>query len=211
MQSFRKCQVGLFSVALTAGGLGVWSELQASPPAEPTRTVGRAVEAWSEDFSDGGYISENGDGTAFAFVGALVSDQVVLQMFDFAATSYSVTGELRPGQSGGGGGSGAGQVTGDGFYFDLIDGTATPAVVSIDIAVADARNAGAYTVQEVAVVRDPLTGEATVSRVHRRGSQAWGLTAGSYSISADGALVSEGTGGYGGVYLFTTNSVERIH
>src|SRR5262245_51766884 len=209
MQSIRKVQLGLFTVALGAGSLGVWSELQASPP-EANRIVGRAIEGWSEDFSSGGVIGENGDGTAFVFAGAMVSDSVALQVFNPAAAPYSISGELRPGQGGRGAGFGTGQFSGDGSLIDLNTFEFTPTLVNLDLAVNDARNVGAYTQQGVNVVRDPLTGEASIRREHRSGSQAWGLTAGTFSISADGAVVAQGAG-YGGVSLFRVNVVERIH
>ena len=209
MRSIRKVQLGLFTVALGAGSLGVWSELQASP-SEVTRIVGRAIEGWSEDFSSGGVISENGDGTALVFAATMVSDSVALQVFNPAAAPYSISGEIQPGQGGRGAGYGTGQFSGDGFLIDLNTFEFTPALVSLDLAVSDARNVGAYTQQGVNVVRDPVTGEATIRREHRSGSQAWGLSAGTFSISADGAVVAEGAG-YGSVSLFRTNAVERIH
>ena len=191
----------LLAVALAAAGAGVWSEVKAAT--EVNRVVSRSIGA-----STGGAwgdVSENGDGTAW--VTANVDDGTTwVQGGDSASTTYSLTGEVRPGQSGKGSGSGTGtaQVAGYDFFADQI--------VILDIAVSVVRATDVYAdvVQSVSAYHDSLTGETIVNRVNRIGNIAYGLQAGSLSISAGGVTLFNESGIYGSVGVNTAHSVTRI-
>lgn len=57
---------------------------------------------------------------------------------------------------------------------------------------------------------NPVTGENMIVRQHSIGNQAYGLTAGSISISADGVVVKEAAGGWGNVMTYRAHLVERV-
>ena len=191
----------LVAVALAAAGAGVWSEVKAAT--EVNRVVSRSIAASGDNAW--GDIYENGDGTAW--VSANVDDGTTwINGGDSASTTYSLTGEIRPGQSGKGSGSGTGtaQVAGYDFFADQI--------VILDIAVSVARATEVYAdvVQSVSAYHDSLTGETIVNRVNRIGNIAYGLQAGSLSISAGGVPLINASGIYGSVGVNTAHSVTRI-
>ena len=123
----------LVAVALAAAGAGVWSEVKAAT--EVNRVVSRSIHASTD--SAWASIEENGNGTAW--VSATVADDTSwVQGGDSASTTYSLTGEIRPGQSGGGSGSGTGtaQVAGEDFF--------TGDIFIMDIAVSVKNATGVY-------------------------------------------------------------------
>lgn len=90
-----------------------------------------------------------------------------------------------------------------------------PFDVSVDMAVADATDVGAFVRQGVSAQTNPMTGEIRIVREHIIGMQALGLTAGSVSIFVDdgsGApgLVQDSSGGFGTVIANTVHNVEII-
>lgn len=194
----------LVAVALAAAGAGVWSEVKAAT--EVNRVVSRSIAA-SKDLAWGD-IYENGDGTAWVSAAVLTDDSWVhgVQGSDAANTTYSITGEVRPGQSGKGSGSGTGtaQVAGRDFY------TGDIVILDIAVSVAGATEVYADVVQSVSAYHDSLTGETIVNRVHRIGNIAYGLQAGSLSISAGGVPLINASGIYGHVGVNTAHSVTRI-
>jgi len=201
-----KAHIGLLiAVLLITVGAGTSSNLQATAP---TTTVSKSINYQSdEDFIA---ISENGDGTAFVFVGVALADGNFVNAFNFAVPAYSISNNVQPGQSGHGNFSGAGQVTLDGDIIDPNTGDATPAVISVTMTVTGADNAAAFMRQGVFPIQDPVTGEAHVLREHTVGNQAFGLTAGSISISVDGNVAKQATGNYGDVGTFRQHTIERI-
>ena len=192
----------LLAVALAAAGAGVWSEVKAAT--EVNRVVSRSIHA----STDGAWasIEENGNGTAWVSATVITADNSWVQGGDSASTTYSLTGEIRPGQSGGGSGSGTGtaQVAGQDFF--------TGDIFIMDIAVSVKNATGVYAdiVQSVQTRHNSLTGETSVNRVHRIGNTAYGLEAGSLSISAGGVPLINASGIYGHVGANTAHSVTRI-
>lgn len=191
----------LVAVALAAAGAGVWSEVKAAT--EVNRVVSRSIAA-----SGGGAwgdIYENGDGTAWVTANVIADDSWI-QGGDAANTTYSLTGEVRPGQSGKGSGSGTGtaQVAGYDFY------TGEIVILDIAVSVAGATQVYADIVQSVQANHNSLTGETIVNRVNRSGNTAYGLQAGSLSISAGVVTLFNESGIYGSVGANTAHSVTRI-
>ena len=132
-------KIGLL-IAVVLAGAGVWSELQAVPP---TTLISKEIDFNTADFNTFGILSENGDGTAFVLLNSLLDDGTIAAAFSFAATPYSISNNLQPGQSGHGIFSGSGHFTGDGVIFDPVAGTETPAVISVTFTVTNADNASA--------------------------------------------------------------------
>lgn len=213
MRPFQKRESCLFAVALVAAGAAAVFEIQAAPGEERPMTVSRAITAVSPDWSTFVQISENGDGTALTNVGAWISPTVFLGVAIFDATGYTVSAEFQPGLSGKGTGFGSGHFELEGvFGFDLITFLFVgPYDVSVDLAVADATDAGAFVYQGVTTEHNPLTGETRIVRQHVLGNQASGDTAGSLSVMVDGSLVTETTEGWGMVTVNTVHDVDQLH
>lgn len=212
MKSFWKRRSCLFAVALAAGGAGTFLELQAAL-ADQGRTVSRSifVQAPAPDFALV-EIAENGDGTASVLVLAEIDACRFLGAARFDSTTFTIS--VVPGQSGRGGGTGHFTIE-DAFVFDPCTGQVLFFDVSVDIAVADATDVGAFVRQGVSAQTNPMTGEIRIVREHIVGNQASGATAGSVSIFVDdgtGApgLVVDASGGFGTVTSNTVHTVERI-
>ena len=218
-----KAQIALLvALALAAGAAGVWSELQAAPG---TGNGGTQIDvAYSTDTNAiAGSVSPNGDGTATVSVFGI--NQLVfyypnftvwqnlsrLSAFDPANTTYSQTVSIKPGMSGKQTGSGNGSATLLGDVFDYSTFTDTPVTVSLQLAVDNTANqASAFDNHTLNVSNDPNTGKVTASRVLSSGVAAFGPTAGSISVSVNGEVYADATGGIGQVSIFKNHSVTRI-
>jgi hypothetical protein len=217
-----KAQIALLvALALAAGGVGVWSELQA---ASVTSNGGTQIDvAYGTDTNSiYGSVSPNGDGTANVgvFQAAFQIFQgpgyIAQQTFNFldagdpAITTYSETVSIKPGMSGKQTGSGTASATVPGFILDFSTFTMTPVMASLQLAVDNADQASAFNNHTLNVGMDPLTGKVTASRVVSSGVAVLGPTAGSISISIDGEVYASATGAIGQVQLFSNHSVTRI-
>lgn len=201
-----KVQIGLLvALVLAAGALGAWSELKAAAQVEKNAGGSVYAESFTEDTSAWGEISDNGDGTAWVAVNYDNGTDWV-QGVEGGATSYSINAEIKPGQSGrpGGSGSGIAQVAG----MDLL--SEEMVILDVTVSVAGTTESSAEVVQSVQVVRDPLTGESSINRVHRSGTSAVGPTAGSLAISVNDGREFTTSGGYGIVRAYTVNTVSRL-
>jgi hypothetical protein len=208
-----KVQIGLLiAVALAAGGAGVFSELQAAG-VTVTNGGGKSLYASGQDWwSDPtGYMSDNGDGTAYVYAyNNDLGNGTAVSVFDMATSDYSISANIKLGQSGKGTGSGAGHFIAEGGIYDSNTYEfIAPTVVRVDINVADSTNVGAYISQGVFPYQNYETGETGHVRQHSVGNQAYGETAGSISISGDG-ISTEATGGWGDVGVYSQHSVVRI-
>jgi hypothetical protein len=208
-----KVQIGLLiAVALVAGGAGVWSELQAAG-ATVTTGGGKSLDARGQNWwtDPGGYLMENGDGTAYVYVWAPdLGNGTALNVFDWAASDYSISANIKPGHSGKGTGSGTGHFIAEGEIYDSTTYEfIAPTMVRVELTVAETANVSAYISQGVSPYQNYDTGEIGYFRQHSVGNQAYGETAGSISISGDG-ISAEATGGWGSVGVYSQHSVVRI-
>ncbi len=208
-----KVQIGLLiAVALAAGGAGVWSELQAAG-VTVTKGGGKSIDARGQSWwtDPGGYMGENGDGTAYVYAYAPdLGNGTALNVFDTAVNDYSIAANIKPGQAGKGTGSGAGHFIAEGGIYDSNTYEfIAPTVVRVDLTVAETANVGAYINQGVFPYQNYETGETGLVRQHSVGNQAYGETAGSISILGDG-ISAEATGGWGSVGVYSQHSVVRI-
>jgi len=202
-----KIQIGLLvAIALAAGGMGVWSELQAAG-ATVTKVGGYQLFAFG---NGAGEISENGDGTASTFVGAYLEDGSLVRAFDDANTNFSISASAKRGQSGTGTGSGTGSATMNGLIFSPDFTSSTPAVVEVGIAVAGATEVSAFLSKGLNTGFDPLTGATTIYQNNTQGTQYYGGTAGSIAISVDGSAVYEESDMFGGTGIYSIRSIVRI-
>ncbi len=97
-----------------------------------------------------------------------------------------------------------------GVIFDPVTQMETPAVISVTFTVTNADNVSAYLQQSVSPLTNPVTGENMIVRQHSIGNQAYGFTAGSISISADGVVVKEAAGEWGNVSTYRAHLVQRV-
>jgi hypothetical protein len=227
-----KAQIALLvALAMVSGAAGVWSELKAAPVSNNSGyeiDVSAGSQTTNTDGTIsasgiGGTFSENGDGTATVSVFGI--NQLVfyypnftvwqnlsrLSAFDPANTTYSQTVSIKPGMSGKQTGSGNGSATLLGDVFDYSTFTDTPVTVSLQLAVDNTANqASAFDNHTLNVSNDPNTGKVTASRVLSSGVAAFGPTAGSISVSVNGEVYADATGGIGQVSIFKNHSVTRI-
>ena len=199
-------KIGLL-IAVVLAGAGAWSELKA---VTPTTLVSKEIDFNTADFNTFAFMSENGDGTAFVLLNSLLDDGTIAAAFSFAATPYSISNNLQPGQSGNGIFSGSGHFSMAGVIFDPVTQMETPAVISVTFTVTNADNVSAYLQQSVSPLTNPVTGENMIVRQHSIGNQAYGFTAGSISISADGVVVKEAAGEWGNVSTYRAHLVQRV-
>ena len=199
-------KIGLL-IAVVLAGAGAWSQLKA---VTPTTLVSKEIDFNTADFNTFAFMSENGDGTAFVLLNSLLDDGTIAAAFSFAATPYSISNNLQPGQSGNGIFSGSGHFTMDGVIVDPDTGAETPTVISVTFTVTNADNVSAYMQQSVSPLINPVTGESMIVRQHSIGNQAYGFTAGSISISAGGVIVKEAAGEWGNVSTYRAHLVQRI-
>lgn len=201
----------LVAVVLACGSAGVWSELRA---ASPSTIVSRSMSAYSPDFSTAGQLSENGDGTAFELVFAMVTDTQALGTIWPSApnNTYTISTQFKPGQSGNSSASATGQFTIETYTFDVNTfETFGPYVFTVDLGVANATQVGAFIQQGVTATTDPQTGQTSIVRQHIIGEQATGGTAGSVTVSLGGNVVAQLAGGFGMAQENTTHTLQRIH
>jgi len=206
-----KIFIGLLAViVLAAASGGLLSSLHAAGTApNPNPRINSGTVA---SFGNLGVvlISENGDGTAFVSVQGLLADGSFVAAFSFAAPTYSVATTVHPGQSGHGTGSGTGHVDITGTHF-ASDGTPIGDVLlHADVTVTNATNVIATVNSGIQVQTDPITGQTAATRFNRHGNSAYSDTAGTYSISAEGAGDAAETGVFGEVDEFSINSRTRI-
>ena len=199
-------KIGLL-IAVVLAGAGAWSELKA---VTPTTLVSKEIDFNTADFNTFAFMSENGDGTAFVLLNSLLDDGTIAAAFSFAATPYSISNNLQPGQSGNGIFSGSGHFSMAGVIFDPVTQMETPAVISVTFTVTNADNVSAYLQHSVSPLTNPVTGENMIVRQHSIGNQAYGFTAGSISISADGVVVKEAAGEWGNVSTYRAHLVQRV-
>ena len=217
-----KAQIALLvALALAAGGVGVWSELQA---ASVTSNGGTQIDvAYGTDTNSiYGSVSPNGDGTANVsvfqsqFQSFHGQGYTVYQTFNFlsagdpAATTYSQTVNIKPGASANRTGSGTASATVPGMIMDFSTFTMTPVMASLQLAVDNADQASAFNNHTLNVGMDPVTGKVTAARVVSSGVAVLGPTAGSISISVDGEVYASASGAIGQVQAFSSHSVTRI-
>ena len=211
MKSFWKSRSCLFAVALAAGGVGSFLGLQAALADGPPM-VTSAITVQAPDFTAFVQIAENGDGTAFVFVNAPIDDCRFLGAADFANTTFMISTDFPPGQSGHGSISGTAHFTmEDAFVFDTCTFEFLFVDVSVDLAVADTTDFGQFVRQGIFATTIPFTSEVRIFREHIIGNQASGSTAGSLSIFVEGDPIADTTGGFGSVTANIVHNVEIIH
>lgn len=208
MKSFWNRNISLFAVVLAAGGIGAVVELQAAPSGQSSAKT-KSIDASSADGSAFALIADNSNGTAIVIASAFFPDGSVLSGFVFGTPVFSVTNNIMPGHSAKGSFSGAGHATLDGAIYDP-SGMPTPVVIGVTITVTDTDNSSAFLQQGVFPITDFFTGETFILRQHLAGNQAFGFTAGSISLSADGTVLKESTGGWGNISSFNTHSIQRL-
>lgn len=222
MQSFGKRQRGLFALVLAAGASGALMGMGSAGPAPQAAgsTTTGISSLLAQDFFSGAFaqLQETGDGTGLAYVFTYLSPTVFMGLAFYETPDYTISADVRPGQSGQGSGSGTGHFElEDVFAFDLMTGMPVgPYDVSVDLAVAEPTTVAALVSQGVTAQFNPLTGETSIVREHRVGNQAYGDTAGSLSIFVDdgsGApgLVADYTGIFGLAEVDMIHDVEQIH
>ena len=192
----------LIAFAVAGGGAGVWSELHAA-----TNVRLAAVAVIGNNYAE---VDDNGNGTALAVVQAPLADGFFLSGFEPNISNFSIAVDVRPGQSGGGTGSGTASATFNAFTIDPTGTVFTPALAHVDLVVANATNVAASVNQGVRTEHNPLTGETVVNRVHQIGNQAYGDTVGTSNISVDGNALPAETGVFGVAASFSVHSVVRI-
>ena len=211
----------LVAVVLAAGSAGVWSELKAAPQATTTIRSSE-IDVFGQNIF--GSISLNGDGTASAFVFQQTSVQIPCDNFfecfqttsqangsDPANTSYTQTVSIKPGASGKQIGSGVTAATFAGTSFDLSTLTFNPAVLSLQMQVQGAGDdVSTFNNHTLDAQLDPSSGKIAVLRKTSIGVEASGSTAGSISVSVNGAPYWSETGVLGVVQAFSTHTVTRL-
>jgi hypothetical protein len=210
----------LVAVVLAAGSAGVWSELKAAPQAT-TAIRSSEIDVYGQNIF--GSISLNGDGTASVFVFQNTSVQIPCDFFacfettsqatgsDPANTSYTQTVNIKPGASGKQIGSGVTTATLAGTSFDPSTLTFNPAVLSLQMQVqAAADDVSTLNNHTLDAQLDPSTGKIAVLRQTKIGVAATGNTAGSISLSVNGAPYWSETGVIGVVQAFSTHTVTRL-
>ena len=211
----------LVAVVLAAGSAGVWSELKAAPQATTT-TRSSEIDVFGQNIT--GTISLNGDGTASVFVFQNTSVQIPCDNFfacfettsqatgsDPANTSYTQTVNIKPGASGKQIGSGVTTATLAGTSFDPSTLTFNPAVLSLQMQVQGAGDdVSTFNNHTLDVQPDPSTGKIAAFRKTSIGVEASGATAGSISLSVNGAPYWSETGVFGQVQAFSTHTVTRL-
>jgi hypothetical protein len=129
--------------------------------------------------------------------------------FNFANPDYSIAANVRPDRSGKGTGSGTASANINGSIMGS-DGSSTPALLQLDIAVAGATDYSAYVNRGLSITPDLSTGDSTITCVNSSGDQYSGATAGSFTVSVGGTALYGATGGFGLVDVYSTRTVVRI-
>lgn len=215
-----KVQLGLLvAVALAAGSAGVWSELKAATQVSPT-TSSSEIDVFGQNIS--GSIGLNGNGTASVSLSQDVSVELpcpplicfqtisITSGFDPLNTSYSQTVSIKPGASGQQIGSGTGTATLAGTTLDFSTFTFTPVTLSFQMHVQGAGDAFSFNNHTLNVTPDPVSGKMVAFREISIGTGASGATAGSISMSVNGAPYYSETGVFGQVQAFSSQSVTRL-
>jgi len=215
-----KVQVALLvAVFLAAGGAGVWSQLHAATQASPA-TFGSEIDVFGQNID--GSIRLNGDGTASVSLFQATSVEVPCAPFtcyqllsitsgsDPVNTTYTQTVNVRPGASGQQIGSGAGSATVAGTSLDFTTFSFTPVTLSFQMVVQAAGDTFSFNNHTLNVQPDPVSGKMVALREVSIGTGASGATAGSISMSVDGAPYYSETGVFGQVESFSGQSVTRL-
>jgi len=211
----------LVAVVLAAGSAGVWSELKAAPQVSPT-TTSSEIDVFGQNIA--GTISLNGDGTASVWVFQHTQVQIPCDNFfecfqttsqangyDPANCSCTQTVNIKPGASGKQIGSGVTTATLAGTLFDFSTLTFNPATLSLQMQVQGAGDdVSTFNNHTLDVQPDPSTGKMAAFRRTSIGVQASGSTAGSISLSVNGAPYWSETGVLGIVQAFSTHTVTRL-
>ena len=218
-----KAQIALLVVlALAAGSAGVWSELKAATQTSPTTPSSKSSQIDVVGTNIFGSIGLNGDGTANVSLFQIISVQIPCQFLacfetisitsgsDPTNASYAQTVNLKPGASGQQIGSGVATATLAGIFNDFSAGTLTPVTMSFQMEVQGAGDVSSVNNHTLTVQPDPNSGKIVALRVTSVGTQASGSTAGSISMSVNGAPYYSETGVFGQVQAFSSHSVTRL-
>lgn len=201
----RRATAGLImGLALVAG---ISSVVQAEPPTVNRRAT-RDVTVTSADWTSWVSIGDYGDGTAGVYASVELGDGTHIYVEDQAATVFSVTNDLKPGQAMKTSFSGAATASVAGEHHDPVTGVRTPVTVTLVLGVTNTDELYASNSQGVYIYRDWNTNLMVAVREHWTGKQAYG-EGGAMTVTMDGVPVFDSTGGFGSVGNWVSNAIIR--